>query len=81
MTVVSILPIGLFQAWASISDGYWYARSAEFQQQSFLDIFRWLRVAGDSIFATGTVALGVFVLGLKTGASQKAARDLPDVDK
>jgi nitric oxide reductase subunit B len=78
MTVVSILPIGLFQTWASINDGYWYARSAEFQQQSFLDVFRWLRVIGDTVFALGIVALGVFVLGLKTGSSLKPESDMPD---
>jgi nitric oxide reductase subunit B len=77
MTVISILPVGLYQTWASINHGYWFARSAEFQQQSILDIFRWLRIIGDTIFTIGTIALGIFVLGLKTGASLEKHSDMP----
>lgn len=78
MTIISILPVGLYQTWASINEGYWYARSAEFQQQSILDIFRWLRIIGDTIFSIGVVALGLFVLGLKTGSSLEAESDMPE---
>ena len=49
----------------------WYARSAEFMQTGTMDVLRWLRVIGDTIFAAGAVALGWFVLGLKTGGSNK----------
>ncbi|MEZ4815090.1 MAG: nitric-oxide reductase large subunit [Bdellovibrionota bacterium] len=77
MTVISILPVGLFQTWASVNHGYWYARSAEFQQQSILDVFRWLRILGDTVFTVGTLALGYFVLGLKTGASVESQSDIP----
>jgi nitric oxide reductase subunit B len=34
-----------------------------------MDTLRWLRVIGDTIFAAGVIALGWFVLGLKTGWS------------
>jgi nitric oxide reductase subunit B len=34
-----------------------------------MDTLRWLRVVGDTIFAAGMVALGWFVVGLKTGWS------------
>ena len=34
-----------------------------------MDVPRWLRVIGDTIFAVGAMALGWFVLGLKTGWS------------
>jgi nitric oxide reductase subunit B len=69
MVVVSLLPIGLAQTWASVEHGMWYARSAEFLQQPFLQNLRWLRVLGDTIFAYGAVGIGWFVLGLKTGWS------------
>jgi nitric oxide reductase subunit B len=49
--------------------GMWYARSAEFMQTPLLDKLRWMRVAGDTIFALGAVGLAWFVLGLKTGWS------------
>ena len=69
MVLLSLLPVGLLQAWASVEHGMWYARSAEFMQTPLMDKLRWLRVVGDTIFAVGAVALGWFVLGLKTGWS------------
>lgn len=69
MVLISLLPVGLMQTVASIEHGMWYARSAEFMQSPVLQVFRWLRVIGDSVFAFGTLALGWFVLGLKTGWS------------
>jgi nitric oxide reductase subunit B len=69
MVLLSLLPVGLLQAWASVTHGMWYARSAEFMQTDLMDTLRWLRVVGDTIFAVGVVALGVFVVGLKTGWS------------
>ena len=52
------------QTWASVTQGYWYARSPEFLQTPTLQFLRWLRVVGDTIFAAGAVALVVFVLSL-----------------
>jgi nitric oxide reductase subunit B len=34
-----------------------------------MNTLRWMRVLGDTIFAVGVLALGWFVLGLKTGWS------------
>ena len=69
MVLLSLLPVGLMQTWASVEHGTWYARSAEFMQTPTMDTLRWLRVVGDTIFAVGILALGWFVLGLKTGWS------------
>ncbi len=69
MVLISILPVGLMQTWASVEHGMWYARSAEFLQSDVVSTLRWLRVIGDTIFATGILALGWFILGLKTGWS------------
>ena len=69
MVLLSLLPVGLLQAWASVEHGMWYARSAEFMQTPLMDKLRWMRVVGDTIFALGAVTLGWFVLGLKTGWS------------
>ena len=60
-----------------MGEGLWYARSAEFMQQDWLQTVRWLRVIGDTVFAAGTLALGWFVLGLKTGWSVREELDLP----
>lgn len=69
MVLISVLPIGLAQTVASVQDGLWYARSAEFMQQPMLATFKWLRVIGDTIFAAGTLALAWFIFGLKGGWS------------
>jgi nitric oxide reductase subunit B len=69
MVLLSLLPVGLLQTWASVEHGYWYARSAEFLQTNLMNTLRWLRVIGDTLFAIGTLALGWFVLGLKMGWS------------
>ena len=74
MVLLSLLPVGLMQAWASVEHGMWYARSAEFLQTPLMETLRWLRVIGDTIFATGVIALGWFILGLKTGWSVERAQ-------
>jgi hypothetical protein len=45
------------------------ARSVEFMQDSTLQTLRWMRIIGDTVFSLGTVALALFVIGLKTGWS------------
>jgi nitric oxide reductase subunit B len=69
MVVISLLPVGLMQTWASVDKGYWYARSPEFLHTEVMQTLRWLRVPGDTIFAVGASALVLFVAGLKTGHS------------
>ncbi len=76
MVLISVLPVGLAQTVASVQDGLWYARSAEFLQQPYLVTFKWLRMIGDTIFALGTVALAWFIFGLKFGWSVKQKSEL-----
>jgi len=71
MVLISVLPVGLAQAVASVKHGLWYARSAEFLESPTLQTVRWLRVIGDSIFAIGALILGWFVFGLKGGWSTR----------
>ncbi len=71
MALISLLPLGLAQAWASLSEGLWYARSPEFLYTPVLTFIRWLRVPGDVVFAIGAAAIGVFMVGLLTGHSLK----------
>jgi nitric oxide reductase subunit B len=69
MVLISLLPIGLMQTWASVQHGMWYARSAEFMSQDIVHFFVWMRVIGDTLFAIGALALVWFIIGLKTGWS------------
>ncbi len=69
MVLLSDLPRGLLQTVASVNEGMWWARSAEFTQSGIMQTLRWLRVIGDTIFGVGALVLGWFVLGIKTGWS------------
>ena len=75
MVLLSLLPVGLAQTWASVEHGMWYARSAEFLQTPALEFARWLRAIGDTIFAVGILALGWFVIGLSAGWSKRGQRE------
>jgi nitric oxide reductase subunit B len=61
MVTISLLPVGLMQTWASVNQGYWYARSAEFMQTPTMNTLRWLRVVGDTVFAAGAIGFIVAV--------------------
>jgi nitric oxide reductase subunit B len=71
MVLISVLPVGFAQTVASVQEGLWYARSAEFMQQPNIIMFKWLRVIGDTIFTLGTLTLAWFIFGLKGGWSLK----------
>lgn len=64
MLLLSLLPMGILQAVASVNKGMWYARSAEFAQQPGISTIKWLRVFGDTIFALGLFAFVWFVFSL-----------------
>lgn len=81
MVVLSMLPIGILQAIASIQQGTWYARSAEFLQTPPMQFLRWMRVPGDVFFAAGALILGLFVVGILTGHSYKKIEDHSPVDE
>ncbi|BDD12547.1 nitric-oxide reductase large subunit (plasmid) [Fulvitalea axinellae] len=64
MMIISVLPVGIAQAYVSITDGMWYARSAEFLQQDIFEAIRWSRVIGDVLFAGGAGTLIFFIFKL-----------------
>jgi len=75
MIATSLLPIGLIQFHASVSEGLWYARSEAFMQQPLLQTLRWVRTFGDVVFIVGALGLAwQVVLGLmsRTPASAPA---------
>jgi nitric oxide reductase subunit B len=80
MVILSMLPVGLLQAWASIERGTWYARSSRFMQSGTMQTLRWIRVPGDILFAIGAVLFAWFMLGLLTGHSYDEAATLNGSD-
>jgi nitric oxide reductase subunit B len=75
MVGLSLLPIGIAQAVASVQTGLWYARSADFLQQPWLQDLRWLRIIGDMTFLVGVGAFAWFMMGLWTGWSYEPAAE------
>jgi nitric oxide reductase subunit B len=61
MCFLSLLPIGLIQAWSSIANDMWYARSAEFTHSSLIHDLIWVRTIGDVLFTLGALALIWFI--------------------
>ena len=64
MAVLSLLPIGIWQAIESIDHGMWYARSSELMQQPAMITLKWMRAIGDSIFGIGIITTAWFVFDL-----------------
>lgn len=57
MVFMSLVPAGVYQAWHSITTGFWYARSEEIVRGPVMETLVWLRVPGDVLFACGALAL------------------------
>ncbi len=64
MVFLSLLPAGVYQAWASVSKGLWYARSAEIIHSKVMETLVWMRVPGDIVFAIGALFLALYALRL-----------------
>jgi nitric oxide reductase subunit B len=64
MVFLSLLPAGIYQAAASITQGLWYARSPEVIHSPVMEFLVWMRVPGDIVFALGVLALAAYVLKL-----------------
>jgi len=70
MVFMALVPAGIYQAWASITKGMWFARSPEVIHSAFMENMVWLRVPGDIVFAAGTLFLALFVLRLMRAKRQ-----------
>jgi nitric oxide reductase subunit B len=64
MVFISLVPAGIYQAWASVSKGLWYARSPEVIHSKLMTTLVWLRVPGDIVFAIGALCLAIFAIRL-----------------
>jgi nitric oxide reductase subunit B len=64
MVFGSLLPAGIYQAAASISQGLWYARSPAVVHSKIMETLVWMRVPGDVVFAIGGLLLAIYALKL-----------------
>jgi len=70
MVFMSLVPAGLYQAWASVSHGVWFARSPEVVHSTLMEAFVWLRVPGDVVFSIGVLFLTLFAVRLLRGGKR-----------
>jgi len=79
MVFLSLLPAGIYQAWASVSKGLWYARSPEVVHSGLMEALVWLRVPGDVVFAVGGLLLAGYALRLlrRPGAARTVNAAIP----
>jgi nitric oxide reductase subunit B len=80
MVFMSLVPAGIYQAWASITRGVWFARSPEVVHSPFMETMVWLRVPGDIVFSIGVMFLMLFMWRLvfqKRTERKLAASALP----
>lgn len=73
MVFMSLVPAGIYQAWASITKGTWFARSPEIVHSPLMETLVWMRVPGDVVFAIGTLFLALFALRLLTAGKRRQA--------
>ncbi len=64
MVFMSLLPAGIYQAYASVHEGLWYARSPEVIHSKVIETLVWLRVPGDIVFSIGGLALALYAAKL-----------------
>ncbi len=62
MVVLSLLPIGIIQAYASITHGYSYARDSELLYSPTVQTLKWMRMIGDTVFSVGIGCFCWFVV-------------------
>ncbi|HEX5048308.1 MAG TPA: cbb3-type cytochrome c oxidase subunit I, partial [Gammaproteobacteria bacterium] len=77
MVFMSLLPQGLWQAYASFTHDYAYARSAEVIHGPVMQALVWARVPGDVVFAVGVFAFGWFVVRAFWSSREAASAAAP----
>ncbi|SFC26972.1 nitric oxide reductase, NorZ apoprotein [Algibacter lectus] len=63
MVVFSMLPVGVIQAYTSITKGYSFARSADLLYSPTVQTLKWMRMIGDVIFSVGIFYFCWFTIG------------------
>jgi nitric oxide reductase subunit B len=69
MVFLSLVPAGLYQAYQSVANGFWYARSPAVIHSRVMETLVWMRVPGDIVFGIGAILLALFLARLLLGGS------------
>ncbi|CAM1373905.1 nitric-oxide reductase large subunit [Tenacibaculum xiamenense] len=62
MVLLSLLPVGIIQAYTSITKGYSFARDAELLYSPTVQVLKWFRIVGDIVFSIGIFYFCSFVI-------------------
>lgn len=62
MVVLSLLPIGIIQAYTSITKGYSFARESDLLYSPTVQTLKWMRMIGDIIFSVGIFYFSWFTI-------------------
>ena len=74
MVFLSLVPSGLYQAYQSVTRGFWYARSPEVVHSRVMETLVWMRVPGDILFSFGAILLALFLARLLISSAVRPAR-------
>ena len=77
MVFMSLLPAGVYQAWASVDKGMWFARSPDIVHSKMMETLVWLRVPGDIVFAGGAVLLALYAIRLLRSRTERRVGVVP----
>lgn len=61
MVFATLFPIGILQLYASVNQGYFYARSLQFEGTASNLLLGWLRLPGDLLFIIGGILPVIFL--------------------
>lgn len=81
MVFGSLVPSGIYQAYESVTNGFWYARSPAVVHSRLMETLVWMRVPGDIVFGAGAVLLALFMakLLLVRAKPERPVRAVPDL--
>lgn len=79
MVFLSLLPVGVIQAIASIDHGLWYARSPAVIHSPLVEALVWMRMPGDILFGAGAVTLAAFATRLVLALGRKGPSEAATV--
>jgi nitric oxide reductase subunit B len=77
MALLNLMPMGMYQLYDAVGNGYWHAREEAFFQQDLARIIEWARLPGDVIFIVCGICPIVYLAFRMFLNRNRAAEPLP----
>lgn len=78
MALLNLMPMGMYQLYDAVKNGYWHAREAQFFESDLAKIIEWARLPGDLIFIIGGIFPVVYLAIRMFLNRNRTAEPLPD---